>query len=77
MKLNFGVNSVRSQPDPFIFEDGGRFYLYVTAGDGVEAYSADSPTGLWTFHGIVARIDDGHAYWAPCILKVGDTYYLY
>ena len=40
MKLKFDVVG-RSQPDPFIFADGGRFYLYVTAGAGVEAYSAE------------------------------------
>ncbi len=77
MKLNFGENRVRSQPDPFIFEDGGRFYLYVTAGTGVEAYSADTPLGLWNFEGVVASVPDGHAYWAPCIIKIGDTYWLY
>ena len=55
MKLNFG-NTHRSQPDPFIFEDAGKYYLYVTAGDGVEAYSADSPFGEWKFAGVVCSI---------------------
>ena len=44
MKLNFGENCVRSQPDPFIFEDGGRFYLYVTAGGGVTMPEAEGFT---------------------------------
>ena len=44
MKLNFG-SLKRSQPDPFIFEDDGKYYLYVTAGKGTEAYSADDPFG--------------------------------
>ena len=77
MKLNFGENSRRSQPDPFIFEDGGRFYLYVTAGAGVEAYSASSPFGLWTWEGVVASVENGVSYWAPCIVKTGGRYYLY
>ena len=30
MKLKFDVVG-KHQPDPYIFEDGGRLYLYVTA----------------------------------------------
>ena len=39
MKLKFDVVG-KHQPDPYIFEDNGKLYLYVTAHDGVEAYSA-------------------------------------
>ena len=45
MKLNFGENRVRSQPDPFIFEDGGRFYLYVTAGSDYHGANKLIPLG--------------------------------
>lgn len=76
MKLNFG-NLHRSQPDPFIFEAEGRFFLYVTAGDGVEAYSADDPFGEWKFEGVVCSIDDKKDYWAPSVIKIGDWYYVY
>ena len=76
MKLNFG--SIRkSQPDPFIFEDNGRFYLYVTAYAGVEAYSADSPFGEWQFEGIVCTIGTHRHYWAPSIIRLDGVYYLY
>ena len=34
MKLQFDVKN-RTQPDPYVFEDGGRFYMFVTALDGV------------------------------------------
>ena len=37
MKLK--IDQSRSQADPFIFQDGDRYYLYVTGADGVEAYS--------------------------------------
>ena len=75
MKLQFSVN--RNQPDPFIFEDNDRFYLYVTAHDGVEAYSADSPTGLWKYEGVVFSIEGWKDYWAPCVIKVDEKYYIY
>lgn len=76
MKLNFG-NERRSQADPFIFEDDGKFYLYVTAFHGVEAYSADSPFGEWKFEGNVCSISTHKNYWAPCIIKIDGWYYIY
>ena len=76
MKLNFG-SLRRSQPDPFIFEDDDKYYLYVTAGKGTEAYSADDPFGEWTFEGVVCSIGTHHNYWAPSVIKIGDWYYIY
>lgn len=34
MKLKFDVSG-KHQPDPFIFKDEGKLYIYVTARDGV------------------------------------------
>ncbi|MBQ2712896.1 MAG: family 43 glycosylhydrolase [Clostridia bacterium] len=76
MKLNFKEKN-RSQPDPFIFEDEGKYYLYVTAGEGVEAYMADDPFGEWSFYGIVTAFREGRDFWAPSVIRVGDTYYMY
>jgi len=76
MKLRFEVPG-KIQPDPFIFEDNGRFYLYVTAGSGVEAYSSDSPTGIWKWEGVVASIEGWRHYWAPSIIKYEGKYYIY
>ena len=76
MKLKFDVQG-RTQPDPFIFEDEGKFYLYVTAGAGVEAYEADSPLGEWKFRGSVASFDGKKDYWAPSVMKYEGKYYMY
>lgn len=76
MKLNFEVKG-KSQPDPFIFEDGGRYYLYVTASEGVEAYSADDIFGAWRYEGIICSRKGWTGYWAPCIIKYAEKYYLY
>jgi len=78
MKLKFDVHGQnKSQPDPFIFEDNGKFYLYVTAYAGVEAYSADAIEGEWKYEGIVLTIEGKTGYWAPCIIRYQDSYYIY
>ena len=76
MKLKFDVVG-KHQPDPFIFEDGGKLYLYVTAKRGVEAYSADDLFSTWHYEGIVASFAGRRDYWAPSIIKYGGKYYLY
>ena len=73
MKLKFDVDS--NQPDPFIFEDNGSFYLYVTGDNGVEAYSSDDVIGVWHFEGIVASVENGRSYWAPSIIKLDEKYH--
>lgn len=76
MKMKFNVTG-KSQPDPFIFADNGKYYLYVTAEDGVEAYETDDPLGEWRFAGIVAAFEGAHTYWAPSIIKYQGKYYIY
>ncbi|MGN1408902.1 MAG: family 43 glycosylhydrolase [Eubacteriales bacterium] len=77
MKLKFDKEYNKNQPDPFIFEDEGKFYLYVTATDGIEAYSAPTPMGEWHFEGAVASIEGCRNYWAPSVIKHGGKYYMY
>ena len=76
MKLKFDVTG-KHQPDPYIFEDGGKLYLYVTAHDGVEAYSADDLFGVWHYEGIVFSIKGRIEYWAPSVAKINGRYYIY
>ena len=53
MKLKFNVKN-KAQADPFIFEDKGTFYLYVTAFEGVEAYKTEDIFGEYEFKGYLA-----------------------
>ena len=76
MKLRFDVEG-KHQPDPFIFEDEGKFYLYVTGTHGVEAYSALDIFDVWHYEGIVASFDGQRDYWAPSVIKHGGRYYIY
>ena len=76
MKLKFDVIG-KHQPDPFIFEDEGKLYIYVTAHSGVEAYSADDLFGVWHYEGIVASFEGRVEYWAPSVIKHENRYYIY
>ena len=78
MKLRFETGlEKRSQADPFIFADGGRYYMYVTGGRGIEAYSADDVFGEWKFEGDIGSVPGGDRYWAPSIIKYEGMYYIY
>ena len=77
MKLKFDTQN-KNQPDPFIFEDNGKFYLYVTAKDGVEAYETNDIFGEWKFLGVVTeQKNDMKNFWAPSVIKINGTYYMY
>lgn len=76
MKLRFNKPD-KTQPDPFIFKDNNVFYLYVTAYDGVEAYTCDKLDGEWVYKGIVTQFINGKDFWAPSVIKIDETYYMY
>ena len=76
MKMKFNVSG-KTQPDPFIFQDEEKFYLYVTAFEGVEAYSADDLFGEWKYEGVVTRFKEGYRFWAPSVIKYEGKYYMY
>ena len=77
MKLKIDCPAGKTQPDPFIFHHGNRYYLYVTARDGPEAYSATDPFGTWTWEGVVGSVPGCREYWAPCIFEKDGWFYLY
>lgn len=77
MKLRFDREYGRTQPDPFVCQIGDRWYMYVTALSGVEAYWADSPLGLWRFVGVVMEVPGCTEYWAPCVIQLGEWIYMY
>lgn len=76
MKFKFDVQG-RDQADPFIFADGGMYYLYVTGGDGVEAYECESLDGVWRCKGAVCSFEGCRNFWAPSIIKYEEMYYIY
>lgn len=76
MKLKF-ENAGYTQPDPFILEDGDKFYIYATSIDGAKLYSSDSVTGPYKYEGIVCTVDGFIDCWAPCVIKIDKKYYMY
>lgn len=75
MKLN--TNVVMAQPDPFMCPVENGWVMYVTGGEGVGAYFAQSPFGPWEYRGIVYAQPGKHEYWAPCMYYENGWYYLY
>ena len=66
--------------DPFVLLEGGVYYAYGThSSDGIEVFSSDD-LKTWTFRGLAlnkANTKPQKNFWAPEILKKGDTYYMY
>lgn len=65
------------QPDPYIIEADGRFYIYCTSPSGVQAYRSDSLTGEYEDIGKVLAIDGKKLFWAPSVIRINGKYYMY
>lgn len=65
------------QPDPYIIEHEGRFYIYATNAAGVTVYSADSLLGEWKYEGFALTSEGEKEFWAPCVYVEGGTFYMY
>ena len=76
MKLKFDTDR-HSQPDPFIFEDEGLFYIYATNGEGVDVYVSDDIFGEWKYRGLATSFEKGFGFWAPSVIKIDGKYYMY
>ncbi len=76
MKLKF-EDIERRHPDPYIFKDGGRYYIYATGGKGAYAYSSDNLEGPYKFEGSVFSKAGHRSYWAPSVFKKDGKYYIY
>lgn len=77
MKLNFDLKN-KKQPDPFIFDDEGKLYIFATGYEGVEAYSSDDLFGEWKYEGIVTDFSaDCFDFWAPSVIRYNGKYYMY
>lgn len=65
------------QADPYILKSGGRYYIYVTGHDGIYAYHSDSLFDGWEYYGRVMSVKDHHGFWAPSVIELDGTFYMY
>lgn len=65
------------QADPYILKDDGRYYIYVTGHDGIYAYQSDSLLDGWEYYGRVMTVCNHQGFWAPSVIKLDGTYYMY
>lgn len=73
-KANGNIPS--GQPDPYMIEEGGKFYVYATHPKGVQLYVSDDFDN-WTFAGFCYSHEGEHQYWAPAVTKIDGKFYMY
>ena len=75
MKLIEKSNSC--QPDPYVLFAKGKYYIYATGQKGVQLYCSNSLLSGWEYVGICAYVDGQKEYWAPSVIEMDGTYYMY
>lgn len=64
-----------AQADPYILKGSdGRYYIYATEG---QVYSSDHLLDGWKYEGIRLHMPDQKVCWAPCVIELDGTYYMY
>lgn len=67
-----------SQADPYILKSSnGKYYVYVTGGDGVHAYESDKLESGYNYIGKVFTMQGKKEYWAPAVTEIDGKYYMY
>ena len=74
MKLFIDEN--RSQPDPYVIKNNGKYYMYATHVDGVQLYESDDMLD-WAYKGLCFTYPKMKNYWAPAVLNGDGKFYLY
>ena len=81
MRLNIVTkNHPIAQADPFILEYNNEFYIFASAQaeeKGVACYKSQSLMGNYEFLGVVFSLEGHKEYWAPSVIQIDDTFYMY
>lgn len=64
------------QPDPYVIEHGGKFYMYATHENGVQLYTGEDMLHF-EYRGFCFSSPEEHAYWAPAVIYYGGSFWLY
>ena len=74
MKLD--LPGKRSQPDPYVIKEDGKYYMYATHVEGVQLYVSGDKLH-WEFAGFCYVREGYKEYWAPAVAYIDGKYYLY
>ncbi len=66
-----------SQGDPYLLKANGKYYIYATGTDGVEAYGSDRLFSGWKYLGKALTEAHCKEFWAPCVIERDGVYYMY
>ena len=66
-----------SQPDPYMIEANGKFYIYATGDDGVNVYRSDDLFGGYEYLGKTGAVEGKKEYWAPSVIELDGKFYMY
>lgn len=67
----------KAQPDPYIIESKGVYYIYCTGADGVDCYKSRDLFNGWELVGTVLKVDGQKEYWAPSVIELDGKFYMY
>lgn len=74
-KRKEGDTAPLHQADPYIIKAAdGRYYVYATGG---QVYSSDTLLSGWEYEGVQLHMPGQNTCWAPCVIELDGTYYMY
>ncbi len=65
------------QPDPYLIEADGKYYIYCTGVDGVHCYESSRLFDGWSHVGVVCAEANRKEYWAPSVIRRNGKFYMY
>jgi GH43 family beta-xylosidase len=74
--LPYSNGELYTAPDPFLLEYRGRYYCYATGENGVSVSESDDLV-LWRRIGFAFVEKGRHQYWAPSVILINGTFYMY
>lgn len=66
-----------AQPDPYIVESNGVYYIYCTGVDGVHCYKGENLFDGWQHLGVVLSVKGQKEYWAPSVIERNGKFFMY
>ena len=73
-----GDTAPPGQPDPYMIRaKDGRYYIYATWPEGAQLYSSDNLFDGWKYEGVCLDMTGQKNCWAPCVIEIDGTYYMY